>query len=220
MASDSPTFYERPGEKLSQGDIILGIPWGLIEAPLRICRPHQGDHTPKAEKAPFGPPEDFPDAFKRPKSQSKEIVFAYGERGAGLVLWHSCQIDKFEELKKRPESWFAGVVPILDISKRLQPQDRAAVEAGQHRSFFYLPGDDAAAGIFPDSFVDLRHIWPIKQSLLSERVLTLAGHVRLGLYDQLFTFFTRYRLNPMAPCPHCSKEVPLTAFADDVGDIN
>ena len=80
---------------------------------------------------------------------------------------------------------------MLDINTRLQPQDRAAVEGGQHRSFFYLPGDAAASGFFPDSFVDLRHIWPIKQSLLKERVLTLADHMRLALYDQLFMFFIR-----------------------------
>lgn len=218
MGSDTQSFYESPGERLSQGDVILSIPWGLVEAPLRICRPHQGDQTPEAAKAPFGPPEKFSDAFKRPKSNNKEIVFAYGERGKGLVLWHGCQIDKFEELKKKPESWFAGVVPILEISNRLQPQDREAVESGTHRSFFYLPGNDEASGNFPDSFVDLRHIWPIKQSLLTERVLTLREHVRLSLYNQLFTFLTRLRLNHAAPCPHCSNEVPLDAFVQDVGE--
>jgi len=60
-----------------------------------------------------------------------------------LVLWHGCQIDEFEKHGKKPESWFAGVVPLLDINQRLQPQDRVNGESGQHRSFFDLPGDDA-----------------------------------------------------------------------------
>jgi len=137
-----------------------------------------------------------------------------------LVLWHGCQIDKFEKHGKKPESWFAGVVPLLDINQRLQPQDRVNGESGQHRSFFDLPGDDAAQNFFPDSFADFRHIWSMKQSLLHNRVLTLADHVRLSLYDQLFTFFTRLRVMPTAKCPHCSKDVPSSAFTAEVAETD
>ena len=212
--------YDTPGEKLSQGDIVMNIPWGLVEAPLRICRPHQGDQVVRASKTPFGPPDDFADAFARAKSNNKEIIHAYGERGAGLVLWHSCQIDKFEEQRRKPESWFAGIAPILDIDKRLHPQDRAAVQNGEHRSYFYLPAVTFGGEALPDSFADLRHIWPVKQSLLADRLATLSVDMRLTLYDQLFTFFTRLRLKAEAPCPKCGSSVPVSSFAEEVEEAD
>lgn len=57
------------------------------------------------------------------------------------------------------------------------------------------------------SYVDLRHIWPVRQSLLKARLATLSDLARLALFDHLFSFLTRKRLRDSILCPSCHEKI-------------
>ncbi len=90
MTSDEPAY--RPcSDQLSQGDIVDGIPWGAIEHPVMICRPSDAsmNHGP----ARYGTLADVDRAFR--KRGGKEYVHARAGCSRGIVLWHSCEIDRY-----------------------------------------------------------------------------------------------------------------------------
>ena len=88
----TPSFYDKLHPKLSQGDILRDVPWGQVEAPITICRP---DQPKNAEgKARYGAPENM-----NPKGYRKsipELLHVNTLRSRAIVLWHDCQLDKFE----------------------------------------------------------------------------------------------------------------------------
>ena len=51
------TFYAALSPALSQGDIVDDIPWGLIDAPITLCRP--SDRKSSSGKAVFGSVSDL-----------------------------------------------------------------------------------------------------------------------------------------------------------------
>lgn len=91
MGSD-PAFI-KPGDQLDQGDIFRDVPWGLVEAPLTLCRPVP-PYKPSGANARSGAPGDFSDAFRL--DGGKELIHARGHKSLGVILWHGCQIDKFK----------------------------------------------------------------------------------------------------------------------------
>lgn len=202
-------FFGPLGDRLSQGDIVAGIPWGLIDAPVTVCRPD--DRSKPEGKARYAPATDLKPPFK-----GIELVLAKAQLGLGMVLWHDCQIDKFENQQKPPDKWFAAVAPVI----ALQQTDALAAQAvkeGRRRAFFYLPAFPAI-GLAQESYVDLRHIWPMKQSLLSDRKGTLAPTARTDLYSHLFSFLTQRQLGPDVTCTHCGKLTPTAEPLKNLAD--
>jgi hypothetical protein len=191
--------------KLSQGDIIAGIPWGSVDAPLTVCR---GDeHTGKAR---FGPPEKTrnPDAFAKGRI---ETVHLRAKRGAGVVVWHSCELDKFASKRQSPDKWFAGVAPVISATM-LNEADRAIVRGFDKFSMFPLPAAPDG-GVDEESFVDLRYIVPMKQSLLAQRVGTFSPEMLDAFCAHVFRFLTRRALATSATCPRCQQTLGYDDFA-------
>ena len=190
-------FYAPLAEKLSQGDILRNVPWGLIDAPLTLCRP--ADRKLDAGKASYGPAKGRVDAFK-----GQEFIHAVARRSLAMVMWHDCQIDKFENQGKPAEKWFTSVAPVLPCPAT----EWENVFAGRRRAFFPVPRFDEG-GITENSYVDLRHMWPLKQSLLGERVITLSERAREALYAQLFSFLTQRALRESVNCPSCGSALAV-----------
>jgi hypothetical protein len=196
----APEFFGPLGEKLSQGDIVSSIPWGLIDAPLTVCRP--SDRSKPEGKATYAPVGTVKPPFK-----DIETVFAKAQLGLGMVLWHDCQIDKFENQQKPPEKWFAAVAPLVPLQEHDQDAS-TAVREGRRRAFFFVP-EYPAIGIPKPMYVDLRHIWPLKQSLLGNRIGTLSMQARGNLYAHLFSFLTQRSLGNEVKCVKCGEMTPV-----------
>ena len=203
-----PEFYATLEPKLSQGDIFTDAPWGLIDAPVTVCQPV--DRSKPQGKASYAPVEGK--GFK-----GIQAVHAAARLGNVMVLWHDCQIDKFENQGRAPEKWFTAVAPVLPIPTGTGGQ---AIADGLRRAFFPLPAYPAI-GLDQPSYVDLRHVWPIKQSVLTldHRVGTLSGPARQALYSHLFTFLTQRRMSTNLRCSSCGAGfAPEEAFPTLGGD--
>lgn len=91
------------------------------------------------------------------------------------------------------------------------PADRTAadhIRQGRRRAFFPIPAYPGV-GVAEDGYVDLRHLWPVKQSLLLRRIGTLSPLARSNLYAHLFTFLTQRRPSVELTCPACQASVPF-----------
>jgi hypothetical protein len=201
-------FYAPLGAELSQGDIVAAIPWGLIDDPLTVCRAE--DRSKPEGKARYAPV-----AALRPPPKGVEIIHARAQIGMGMVLWHDCQIDKFKNQGKPETKWFASIAPVVPLQDS-DPDAAAAVREGRRRAFFFLPAF-AAIGIEKDSYVDLRHIWPLRRSLLSDRRGALSLEARNDLYAHLFTFLTQTVYPHEVRCIHCARQTPWE-YPVPVGD--
>lgn len=122
-----------------------------------------------------------------------------------MIVWPDCQIDKFFEQKRDEDRWFAGVAPVLPLAS-LAEEVRHGIRASRRRMYFYVPANDPLE--IPESYVDLRHIWSVKQALLKKRVAALTADTQAAFYAQLFSFFTYQRLREPT-CPKCGTEVSL-----------
>jgi len=133
-----------------------------------------------------------------------------------MVLWHDCQISKAEnQVRNKPEKEFAGVAPILPLSK-LQAKNaeelsvlQDGIRNGENHSYFFLPAADMGSFSMPDSYVNFRYVWSVRQVALTRRRLSLEVDQLMALYGSLFTFLTRYRLDVDPRCPSCNATVPL-----------
>ncbi len=198
MADAKAAYYVEPGAKLSQGDLVKDVPWGLLPDPTTVCRPNNKDaEHGKAYYTPRHLTKQGGVAF----GGGTELIHAQARLGMAMVLWHDCEIDKFEEKEKPKEDWFAAVAPVLPLSLIQQADQRERVVAGDRIQLFPLPPLEPVN--LPDSFVDLRHIWSVKQTLLTDRVASLGDVGRNALYEHLFTFLTRNRIRETVLCPAC-----------------
>jgi hypothetical protein len=198
-------FYAPLSPKLSQGDIVANVPWGLIDDPVTVYRPE--DRSKPEGKARYASL-----ATLKPPFKTTETIGARAQLGLGMVVWHDCQIDKFESQGKPATKWFAAIAPVVP----LQEADAAAAEAvraGRRRAFFYLPAF-TQIGIEKDSYVDLRHVWSLRQSLLVDRRGTLSPNARMALYAQLFTFLTQRSYESEIQCVHCGKQTSWEGTAE------
>jgi hypothetical protein len=208
MASDAEQigFYTSLAERLSQGDIVKNVPWGVIEAPLTFCRP-----SSKAGQAFFAPVTEA----KRttPFAAGPETIHAVGQAPSlGCVIWEDCQIDKMMSQGQAETRWYVSVAPVRPLSSLPNEDARVAIREGRRMAFFPLP----ASPEIPESFVDLRLMWPVRQALLTERVASISPTARASLYGHLFTFLTARRVVLPSLCPSCGKALDATSALRDV----
>jgi hypothetical protein len=199
-------FRDELRPTLSQGDLIGQVPWGIFPDPLVLCRPARSG-TGK-ESIPWADP--WP-SQQKPFAKGIEEVHFSAQVSQGVVLWDDCQIDKLGNSGRPKEKWFAAVAPVLP-AKLLQKGSVPAME-GQVRRYFPLAKDDKS-GVLDDSYIDLRHIIPIRYSLLeARRVASMTDVGRAALMAHLFTFLTSMKV-PDA-CTNCGSPVALKSAGDD-----
>jgi hypothetical protein len=176
--SDVPFFADQLARTLSQGDLVGELPWGVFPDPLQFGRPNG-----KPNELRVHTPLDVKNAFQAP-----EKVLVPSKRTVGIVLWDDCQIDKLMNQNRPKEQWFVAVAPLLPISV-LNEKDRPLALAGEVRRLFPVPKDEVVG--VEDSVVDLRHIVPVKYSLLeSKRLASLSSSMKKALHEHLFVFLT------------------------------
>ncbi len=209
-----PSFYAPLGEKLSQGDIVLGIPPAILDSPLVVCRP-DGGKPGRSWYAPY-------DQVKRPPpvfSRGPEVIHASGrEPGYGMVIWEDCQIDKMENQGKELHKWWMGVAPVLSLREAMpETKHRNAVLEGRRMAFFPLPADQAL-GLNEDHFVDLRLIVPVRYEMVGERRAGLAAESRAAFQAHLFKFLTAKTFDHQVECPACSAIITADRILQDLHD--
>ena len=201
MTSEEAAFVPY-GEHLSQGDVVNGVPWGAVDAPLTICRPNNAQlEKGRANYATLS-------ATKRPFHSShdkREIVHARAGYGLGVVLWHDCEIDDHVHRGRPVSKAVAAVAPIFDMVGRIgREEDRQAIRSLRRSALFPVQRFESEGNRFGEAYVDLRLIWSVKQSLLiGNRVATMSAGTLAALYSHLFTFLTRKRLAEKGICPVC-----------------
>jgi hypothetical protein len=206
MASDSSAFTAL-ADNLSQGDIVQGVPWAVLEYPLTVCR-QTGKQNDGATQAWFRPIAGAkPPAFHK----GPEIIHALGrEPGLGIVIWEDCQIDKMRNQQQDERKWFVAVAPVVPMSIVQSEDHRQAIRDLRRRAFFPLPALPALA--VPESYVDLRLMWPVRQSMLTDRVTTLSPESRSALYGHLLRFLTGRTLIADVTCPSCQAVISSDAI--------
>lgn len=131
-----------------------------------------------------------------------------------MVLWPDCQLDKFLNQNRPEDHWFAGVAPVLPMEPRLPPEVQQEVREGVRRMYSWVPANDPLG--VPESYVDLGHIWSVKQSILKDRVAGLSADARTALTERLYAFLTYQRLKTAAHCPECGAHLaPSLLFEND-----
>lgn len=214
MASEAPGFTG-PGHEINQGDIIVDVPWGLVEHPLTICRPlppaRNGANARAAEKG----------ATPKPFANGPEAIHAIGGTNAAVVLWHGCEIDKFLR-KRKPRSAFVGIAPLFTYQERVpNPEHQAAIRELRKLDLFPVPAFNSGGLEVSEGYVDLRYIWSVRQQHVAEqsrRVATMSDTLRSAFFYHLFTFFTRSQFRESVTCPHCASSIALDALAVGVED--
>ena len=206
--SDNPAkrWYAPLGPELSQGDIIDVAPTGLIDAPLTICQPPNRDPAGKSRYYPYE---------QLPQRRNVEFIHATGGVGRGLVIWPDCQIDKPKNLGRPEREWFVGIAAVHPM-ERLHRDVHDKVRQLNRAQFFPLPAKPPE--VPTESYVDLRYIWPVRYSLLSQRIIATSEEARNALAFQTFWFITEVRVRPHVRCPHCDGQVDAStffAFKDD-----
>lgn len=209
QAPEQALFYAPLEGRLCQGDIIRGVPWGLIPAPVEICRKQGRQHQATTHLL-----EALPSAFKK----GHESILAVAAIGLVMVVWPDCQIDKFQNQNRPEDRWFAGVAPVLPLTPTLPPDVQQQVRDGLRRMYSWVPPNEPLG--IPESYVDLRHIWSVKQSLLTERAAGLSVDARAALVERLYAFLTYMRPKASVQCPHCGGSFPSSQlFESDSTDL-
>jgi hypothetical protein len=205
----SPRAYTSLAETLSQGDIVHGLPWAVLEHPLVVCRPDGG----KPGRAFYAEPKD---CVRQPAfSRGAEIIHAVGrEIGSAMVIWEDCQVDKMRSQHKDERKWFVAVAPVVPLTVVQEEEYRQAIRDGRRQAFFPLPSYEAVG--LPESYVDLRLIWPVRQAMLQSRVTTLSPEHRSALYGHLLTFLTGRTLAATVQCPACRQTIPSDVFLESI----
>jgi len=209
LSPEQTPFYAPLTGRLCQGDIVRSVPWGLIPMPVEICRKQGGPHQAKTH--PVG---ELQSAFKK----GQELILAQAESGLAMVLWPDCQLDKFQNQGRPEDRWFAGVAPVVPMEPRLPPPVRQQVRDGLRRMYSLVPANEPLG--IPESYVDLRLIWSVKQAMLTDRVAALSVHAQAALMERLFAFFTYQRPKPSAQCPECGAMIAVSLLfeGDSSGD--
>jgi hypothetical protein len=214
LPDDAP-YFAALNEDLSQGDIVRGVPWGLIDSPLSVCREEKAKQKEKegvqGRAARFGTAGEFGAGFFK----GPETIHARGDRDLAMVLWHDCEIDKFKNQGRDPQKAYAAIAPIKPFHLLPEAQ-HDAVRRGERLLYFHVPAFDDEG--IPESFVDVRHVWSVKQSLLADRVVGVSDHVKRGMLEHLFTFLTHTRLAATVHCPHCGGEVDTREVVSEASE--
>jgi hypothetical protein len=206
-----PSCYAPVGDKLSQGDIILGIPPAILDHPIVVCRPDGG----KPGRGHFAPPDQItrpPAVFSNP-----EKIHATGRvPGYGIVIWEDCQIEKMENQGKDEHKWYVGVAPVFSLRQMIANADhRAPILEGRRMAFFPLPADQAL-GLNEDHYVDLRLIVPVRYTMVGERRAALTPEARAAFQAHLFKFLTAKTYSHAIECPACSAMITADKLLQDL----
>lgn len=209
-------FYREPPELLSQGDLISDIPWGLVEAPITLCRPV--DATKSFGRSNYTTVEDWrvpggPQAWAR----KPEVLHAVARSGWVLSLWHDCQIEKAQNQNAaRSAKAFSAVAAVVPLTTFQEPEVLEAIRDRRHHTYFPLPAIETDGIQLPESAVDFKYIWSIKQSvLLKNRKASLSAEALNSLYEHLFVFFTRIRLDLDVKCPSCGTAIEFQRAGEE-----
>jgi hypothetical protein len=193
-------WYTDVSPDLSQGDIVRFVPQGLIDAPMTICQP--ADNSAQVGKARYS-------VIDKSYSQRKGVfLHARFSMGLGIVVWPDCQIDKGKNQKRPEREWFAALAPVFPITK-LDPSLHDNVRTFGRAQYFPLP---AKADDLPESYVDLRYIWPVRYSLLADRITALTQEARQAFALHRFWFDTGAQINENINCPHCQKLIKSSSL--------
>lgn len=127
------------------------------------------------------------------------VCTAVSERA--IILTPDCEIDK-----PKVSRWL--VCPVMPI-EAVAEDNRQNVRDNRIFSRFYLP---PYRGILNECFVDFNQISTISAGLLVtvNRTVSLDDEGRSALYAQFTRWLTRWRLKAVR-CPHCQKDIDLTA---------
>jgi hypothetical protein len=144
----------------------------------------------------YGPPEgglnqgdvirDVP--FHVFREHSPELVAA-----PGLVISHSCDIDKFDELKAKltgngRKRWPIQMVPLMSTAA-LDAAQIGDAKAGRHRRFFYIPKEGRHQELLADFWLAQPVPLVIVQTLT--RLGTLSDEYLAKLWTHAFVSISR-----------------------------
>lgn len=134
-----------------------------------------------------------------------------------VVVWESCQIDKFAELKRPEAEWFAAVAPVIPLASVSSEDARRAIVELRKFSAFPLPAGPGF-GVSEESFIDLRFVQPVAQSILKkQRVGALSPDAVAALHAHYAWFLTRRKIIEDATCPNCGAQLPVDTIAPKTG---
>ncbi len=194
-------------------DVPIGV---LLNDPVIVCRDPQDakNISGKAKYQPASACAD-PPAFKR--KDGRENVHLKARLATVVVVWESCQIDKFAELERPEAEWFAAVAPVIPLARVNSEEARRAIVEFRKFAAFPLPaGPDF--GVPEESFIDLRFVQPVAQSILKkQRVGALAPDAVAALHAHYVWFLTRRRIVDDPTCPKCGTDLPVDAIAPKTG---
>lgn len=111
----------------------------------------------------------------------------------GLVLSHSCDVDKYDEVKHRlgsneKSAWPVTLAPLLSTNQ-MDEGVLADVRAGRHHRYFHLPHE----GTHQELIADLWRIQPVPRMAITrlERVGTISDDYLHRLWAALVVLYTR-----------------------------
>ncbi len=170
-------------EGLSQGDILSGILVGSPNEPKAFLGRDKWSNRGRE----YWPQVPELDTYR---TDGTGLYVSRGKRCYGLVLSHSCEIDKN---KDRGRVLVALVSPIEQVS---DVKVREGILAQKRRAFMPLP-DVPGVGT---CYADLRQINFVAQNSLSEndRMASISDDGLVRLHAQLVAFFTRVDFNTLS----------------------
>lgn len=161
-------WTDQPDARLSQGDVLRDIPIASAVHPLVAVRYRDGKGGNR-----FWYPAAVDD---------KAQLIAKGSVGLGIVLSHSCDLDK-------NESKGVALVAPVRLAANLAPEHWLNVMAQRRRSLLPLP-DVPSNG---DCYADLRMMTFVDRRFLTadNKLASMTEAATERLQNQLFAFFVR-----------------------------
>lgn len=111
----------------------------------------------------------------------------------GLVVSHSCDIDKYDEVKhsltnNEKKRWPIQVAPLYNLSS-LDPSTAGDARSGRHRRYFYLPQE----GSHSEMVADLWLTQPVPRVIVTgcQRLAALSAEHLARLWGHAFVTMSR-----------------------------
>ncbi|MBI4190299.1 MAG: hypothetical protein HY525_07140 [Betaproteobacteria bacterium] len=171
----SEWWGEQVESDLSQGDIVANLPIFLLVSPLKYLR-----HTNLRGNTPGWMDSDSPVVDRDGRTR----LHAIGKSLPGLVLSHSCELDKRDRRKRR-----VIVAPIVPIGTVSDVALRDSILAQAQYASMPLP-DIPGLGTY---YADLRSIVTLDRDIVDKgkRLASMTELAQKRLWAQLVAFFLR-----------------------------
>jgi hypothetical protein len=188
-------FYRDVDPRWCQGDIIREVPHIHLKPPLRAVRreftPKWGEKLIPFEYAFSVPGEGEPANTPPPggfKFDTGDQVVAFCQVGLGMVLSHSCEMDKDSKHRE---------IALIRPLGHLPAQDQQTIRENRNLSYCYLP---AYSNIIAESYIDFRRKTTLHPDFLlnTERVLSLTDEAVNYILIQSIRYTTRRDVKPEA----------------------